>query len=71
MPVHAFTTQEIWVQNGEFKIYGVAYVFDFCGGTVGGNKSDGSNKGMSVLTEASDLAEVLGNGDVTITIEKD
>ncbi len=36
-----------------------AYVFDFCGGTVGGNKSDGSNKEMSVLTEASDLEAVL------------
>ncbi len=36
-----------------------AYVFDFCGGTVGGNKSDGSNKEMSVLTEASDLKAVL------------
>ncbi|MCQ2510712.1 MAG: alpha/beta hydrolase, partial [Lachnospiraceae bacterium] len=96
--VHTFTTQEIWVQNGEFKIYGAAYVpdtdktvplvifshelgndhtsgeqyaerlaeagyaayvFDFCGGTVGGNKSDGNNKGMSVLTEASDLEAVL------------
>ena len=96
--VHAFKTREIWVQNGEFNIYGAAYVpdtdkkvplvifshelgndhtsgeryaerlaeagyaayvFDFCGGTVGGNKSDGSNKGMSVLTEASDLEAVL------------
>ena len=36
-----------------------AYVFDFCGGTVGGNRSDGSNKGMSILTEASDLEAVL------------
>ena len=36
-----------------------AYVFDFCGGTVGGNKSDGSNKEMSILTEASDLEAVL------------
>lgn len=36
-----------------------AYVFDFCGGTVGGNKSDGSNMEMSVLTEASDLEAVL------------
>lgn len=36
-----------------------AYVFDFCGGTVGGNKSDGSNREMSVLTEASDLQAVL------------
>ena len=36
-----------------------AYVFDFCGGTVGGNKSDGTNKGMTILTEASDLEAVL------------
>lgn len=36
-----------------------AYVFDFRGGTVGGNKSDGSNVGMSVMTEASDLEAVL------------
>ena len=36
-----------------------AYVFDFCGGSVGGNKSDGSNREMSVLTEASDLEAVL------------
>ena len=36
-----------------------AYVFDFCGGTVGGNKSDGSNVGMSVMTEVSDLEAVL------------
>ena len=35
------------------------YVFDFCGGTVGGNKSDGSNNEMSVLTESSDLEAVL------------
>ena len=36
-----------------------AYVFDFRGGTVGGNKSDGANREMSVLTEASDLEAVL------------
>ncbi len=36
-----------------------AYIFDFCGGTVGGNRSDGSNSEMSVLTEASDLETVL------------
>ena len=36
-----------------------AYTFDFCGGTVGGNKSDGTNKEMSVLTEASDLEAVM------------
>ena len=94
----SYTKQEIWVQNGDMKIYGVAYVpetdgklplvifshelgndhtsgeryaerlaeagyaayvFDFCGGTVGGNKSDGSNNEMSILTEASDLEAVL------------
>ena len=98
IPVYTYTTQEIWVQNGDFSIYGIAYVpetegkvplvifshelgndhtsgeryaqrlaaagyaayvFDFCGGTVGGNKSSGSNKGMSILTEASDLEAVL------------
>ena len=36
-----------------------AYVFDFRGGTVGGNRSDGTNKEMSILTEASDLEAVL------------
>lgn len=94
----AYTTEEIWVQNGEKRIYGIAYVpktdgrvplvifshelgndhtsgvryaerlaengyaayvFDFCGGTVGGNRSDGSNSELSVLTEASDLEAVL------------
>ena len=96
--MHTYSTQEIWVQNGGLRIYGIAYVpetdgkkplvifshelgndhtsgvryaerlaeagyaayvFDFCGGTVGGNRSDGSNKGMSILTEASDLTAVL------------
>lgn len=95
----SYTTRELWVQNGDLRIYGVAYVpdgskkaplvifshelgndhtsgeryaerlaqagyaayvFDFCGGTVGGNRSDGSNAEMSVLTEASDLEAVLG-----------
>ena len=98
MSGYIYTTQEIWVKNGDMNIYGVAYVpdtnrkmpliifshelgndhtsgeryaerlaeagyaayvFDFCGGTVGGNKSDGSNREMSVLTEASDLQAVL------------
>ena len=98
MSGNTYSTQETWVQNGDHRIYGVAYVpdadgrkplvifshelgndhtsgeryaerlaeagyaayvFDFCGGTVGGNKSDGSNKGMSILTEASDLEAVL------------
>lgn len=98
MSMGSYTTRELWVQNGDRRIYGVAYVpetnqkaplvifshelgndhtsgeryaqrladvgyaayvFDFCGGTVGGNKSDGSNKEMSVLTEASDLEAVL------------
>ena len=98
MSGNIYSTQETWVQNGDHRIYGVAYVpdadgkkplvifshelgndhtsgeryaerlaeagyaayvFDFCGGTVGGNKSDGSNKGMSILTEASDLEAVL------------
>lgn len=100
MSTGTYSTQEIWVQNGDKRIYGVAYVpasdagvkvplvifshelgndhtsgeryaerlaeagyaayvFDFCGGTVGGNKSDGSNNEMSILTEASDLEAVL------------
>ena len=98
MPEYTYSTKETWVQNGDHRIFGVAYVpnvdgkmplvifshelgndhtsgeryaerlaeagyaayvFDFCGGTVGGNKSDGSNKGMSILTEASDLEAVL------------
>ena len=96
--MHTYSTREILVQNGDLRIYGIAYVpetdgkkplvifshelgndhtsgvpyaerlaeagyaayvFDFCGGTVGGNRSDGSNKGMSILTEASDLTAVL------------
>ena len=98
MSAHAYSTQELWVQNDGSKIYGIAYVpdtdekvpliifshelgndhtsgeryaerlaeagyaayvFDFRGGTVGGNKSDGSNREMSILTEASDLEAVL------------
>lgn len=98
MSANTYTTQEIWVQNGSLRIYGIAYVpdtnekvplvifshelgndhtsgqryaerlaeagyaayvFDFCGGTVGGNKSDGSNNTMSIMTEASDLEAVL------------
>ena len=81
MSTGTYTTQEIWLQNGDNRIYGIAYVpdadkkvplvifshelgndhtsrvryaerlaeagyaayvFDFCGGTVGGNRSDGS-----------------------------
>lgn len=100
MQTNAYTTQELWVQNGEHRIYGIAYVpdastqvplvifshelgndhtsgeryaerlaqagyaayvFDFCGGTVGGNRSDGSNGEMSILTEASDLEAVLAS----------
>ena len=94
----SYTTREITVQNGDKKIYGVAYLpageekhplvifshelgnshtsgtryaeklaeagyaaytFDFCGGTVGGNQSDGNNVGMSVMTEVSDLEAVI------------
>ena len=38
-----------------------AYVFDFRGGSASGvpNRSSGSNSGMSVMTEASDLEAVL------------
>ena len=98
MYAESYTSQEIWVRNGDLKIYGIAYIpdtdrrvplvifshelgndhssgeryaqrlaeagyaayiFDFCGGTVGGNRSDGSNSEMSVMTEASDLEAVL------------
>ena len=48
-----------------------AYVFDFCGGTVGGNKSDGSNKGMSILTEASDLEAVLASAKAWDFVDAD
>lgn len=36
-----------------------AYTFDFCGGTVSGNRSDGNTVGMSIMTEVSDLEAVL------------
>ena len=112
MTAGTYTTQEIWVQNGEKRIYGVAYVpasedgkkvplaifshelgndhtsgeryaerlaeagyaayvFDFCGGTVGGNKSDGSNKEMSILTEASDLEAVLASAKTWDFVDPD
>ena len=48
-----------------------SYVFDFCGGTVGGNKSDGSNKEMSVLTEASDLEAVLASAKTWDFVDAD
>ncbi len=35
------------------------YTFDFCGGSAGGNKSDGSSVEMSIMTEVSDLEAVL------------
>ena len=35
------------------------YVFDFYGGTVGGNRTGGNNTEMSVMTEVSDLEAVL------------
>lgn len=36
-----------------------ACCFDFCGGTVGGNRSDGDTTVMSIATEAEDLTAVL------------
>ncbi len=37
-----------------------AYIFDFCGGSVGReNKSDGKNTEMSVMTEVSDIEAVI------------
>ena len=110
MSAYTYTTREVRVQNGEFSIYGIAYVpdgmskaplvifshelgndhtsgeryaqrlaaagyaayiFDFCGGTVGGNKSDGSNKGMSILTEASDLEAVLASAKAWDFVDAD
>ena len=112
MSAGTYTTQEIWVQNGDNRIYGVAYipaldagkkvplvifshelgndhtsgeryaerlaeagyaayVFDFCGGTVGGNKSDGSNNEMSILTEASDLEAVLASAKTWDFVDPD
>ena len=111
-PEVAYATQEIWVQNGDNRIYGVAsvpaseadrklplvicahevgndhtaveryaeklaeagyaaYVFDFCGGTVGGNRSDGSNNEMSILTEASDLEAVLASAKTWDFVDPD
>ena len=111
-PEVVYTTQEIWVQNGDNRIYGVAYVpaseanqklplvifshelgndhtsgeryaerlaevgyaayvFDFCGGTVGGNRSDGSNNEMSILTEASDLEAVLASAKTWDFVDPD
>lgn len=37
----------------------ITYCFDFCGGSVGKNKSDGVSTDMSVLTEALDLEAVI------------
>ena len=112
MSAGTYTTQEIWVQNGDKRIYGVAYVpaseagkkvplvifshelgndhtsgeryaerlaeagysayvFDFCGGTVGGNQSDGSNNEMSILTEASDLEAVLASAKTWDFVDPD
>ena len=48
-----------------------AYIFDFCGGTVGGNRSDGSNNEMSVLTEASDLEAVLASAKTWDFVDPD
>ncbi len=47
------------------------YTFDFCGGTVGGNKSDGANQEMSVLTEASDLEAVMEASKSWDFVDKD
>lgn len=95
----SYTTQEIKCLNGDYQIYGIAYipddgkerhpliifshelgnshtsgigyaerlsqigyavyVFDFYGGTVGGNQTGGKNTEMSVMTEVSDLEAVL------------
>lgn len=36
-----------------------AYCFDFCGGSIAGNKSDGKTTEMSALTEVQDLEAVI------------
>ena len=94
-----YTTREIKCPNGDYQIYGIAYipddgkekhpliifshelgnshtsgvgyaerlsqigyavyVFDFYGGTVGGNQKKKKNTEMSVMTEVSDLEAVL------------
>lgn len=36
-----------------------AFCFDFCGGSVFGNSSDGCTEDMSVLTETEDLMAVV------------
>ena len=35
------------------------YIYDFCGGSVGENKSSGTNEEMSIMTESEDLTSVL------------
>lgn len=45
---------QLLAQNGY-----AAYVFDFRGGSVGGNQSDGDSTSMSVMTEADDLEAVI------------
>lgn len=45
---------QLLAQNGY-----AAYVFDFRGGSVSGNQSDGDSTSMSVMTEADDLEAVI------------
>ena len=110
MTEYTYSEKEIYVQNDDKRIYGVAYVpdtekrvplvifshelgndhssgeryaqrfaqagyaayvFDFCGGTVGGNRSDGSNSELSVLTEASDLDAVLNEAKSWDFVDKE
>lgn len=48
------------------------YTFDFCGGTVGGgNRSDGTNTDMSVMTEVSDLEAVLASAKTWDFVDAD
>lgn len=56
---------------GEENMNGAGYTantFDFDGGTAGGNQSDGSTVGMSILTEMTDLEAVISEKSLSLTI---
>ena len=64
-----FTTEDIWLNKGEQKIYGVlyrpdgikeaaVYCYDFCGGGRA-SKSDGKTSDMSIFSEEKDLEAVV------------
>ncbi len=47
------------------------YAFDFCGGSVNGNKSDGKPDQMTVMTEVSDLEAVLSAAKIWDFVDTD